>query len=75
MKEFNIDFYYKETDLEEDIYKYLMGTHDHAYNFLGAHKTIDSNGEEAVCFNVWAPNAKYVNLIGDFNDWDDSWET
>ena len=35
------------------------------YEFLGAHQ----NGKGAV-FRVWAPNAKEVSLVGDFNGWD-----
>ena len=36
---------------------------------MGAHKTTE-NGVEGVYFAVWAPNAKYVNVAGSFNDWD-----
>ncbi len=40
-----------------------------AYNFFGAHKeTI--NGTAGVTFRVYAPNAKSVSLVGDFNNWD-----
>ena len=71
MKEFNVDFYYKEKELDEEVYLYQNGSHDRAYKFLGSHKTKDSEGKDAVSFCVWAPNAKYVNLIGDFNDWNE----
>ncbi|NIL98524.1 MAG: 1,4-alpha-glucan branching protein GlgB, partial [Planctomycetales bacterium] len=45
------------------------GTHWDAYNRLGAHlRTV--RGEEGVNFAVWAPNARGVSVIGDFNGWD-----
>ena len=40
-----------------------------AYDFFGAHKGI-KDGKEGVFFRVWAPNAKSVSLVGDFNKWD-----
>jgi 1,4-alpha-glucan branching enzyme len=52
-----------------DIYLLAEGTHHRAYEQLGAHKRrID--GVDGVAFAVWAPNARRVALIGDFNDWD-----
>lgn len=54
---------------EQDKYLYGEGTHESAYKFLGAHlMTID--GVEGVRFAVWAPNAKRVSVVGDFNFWD-----
>lgn len=54
---------------EQDTYLWGEGTHETAYNFLGAHiKEID--GVSGVCFAVWAPNAKRVSVVGDFNHWD-----
>jgi 1,4-alpha-glucan branching enzyme len=45
------------------------GTHQRSYEKLGAHlKTV--NGVQGVHFAVWAPNAKRVSVIGDFNRWD-----
>lgn len=38
------------------------------YNIFGSHlKTI--NGVSGVRFTLWAPNAKYVSVVGDFNNW------
>ena len=37
-----------------------------AYDFLGCHKT--AGGRRV--FRVWAPNARSVSVVGDFNDWD-----
>ncbi len=54
---------------ETDCYLFNQGTQERAYQFLGAnHHTAD--GTEGVLFAVWAPNAKRVALVGDFNHWD-----
>jgi len=44
------------------------GTHARAYEKLGAHLA-DRNGRQGVHFAVWAPGAKLVSVIGDFNQW------
>jgi 1,4-alpha-glucan branching enzyme len=54
---------------EFDIYLFGQGTHHHIYEKLGAHAH-EQNGVKGVYFAVWAPNAKLVNVIGDFNFWD-----
>ena len=41
------------------------GTNAKSYEFLGAHP--DENG--GVCFRVWAPNAQWIGVAGDFNGW------
>jgi 1,4-alpha-glucan branching enzyme len=54
---------------DTDIYLLREGTHLAAFNRLGAHfVTIDN--VEGVVFAVWAPNAKRVSVVGDFNQWD-----
>lgn len=53
-----------------DQYLFGQGTHYDIYKKLGAHKT-KKNGKAGVYFAVWAPNAKGVSLIGDFNGWDE----
>lgn len=40
-----------------------------AFEFFGAHKGV-CDGREGVFFRVWAPNARSVSLVGDFNNWD-----
>ena len=40
-----------------------------SYKFLGAHPYEDENGKGFI-FRVWAPNARMVSVMGDFNDWD-----
>lgn len=56
---------------EADQYVFGQGTHYEIYKKLGAHfcKKGSKNG---VFFAVWAPNAKEVYVIGEFNDWDES---
>jgi 1,4-alpha-glucan branching enzyme len=53
---------------ELDRYLFSEGTYYRAYEKLGAH-IADRNGRRGVQFAVWAPNAKTVSVIGDFNDW------
>ncbi len=54
---------------EEDIYLFKEGTHYKLYEILGAHP-VQKEGVNGVQFAVWAPNAKFVSVIGDFNRWD-----
>ena len=50
------------------MYLFGQGTHYDIYNKLGAHP--GKRGKtEGVYFDVWAPNAKNVWVIGSFNDW------
>ena len=54
---------------ELDQYLFGQGNHYEIYQKMGAHKvTVD--GETGVYFAVWAPNARRVAVVGDFNDWD-----
>jgi 1,4-alpha-glucan branching enzyme len=45
------------------------GTHLRLFDKLGAH-LIDHEGAQGVHFAVWAPNARFVSVVGDFNGWD-----
>ena len=52
-----------------DRYLFNSGTHYNIYNKLGAHpSTID--GITGTLFRVWAPAARRVSVIGNFNSWD-----
>ncbi|GBD22426.1 1,4-alpha-glucan branching enzyme GlgB [bacterium HR29] len=56
------------TVAEDDLRAFAEGRHDRAWHVLGAHpRTVD--GEPGVAFAVWAPNARGVALVGDFNGW------
>ena len=54
---------------ELDQYLFGQGTHYDIYKKLGAHPTTQHR-KKGVYFAVWAPNARYVSVIGDFNNWD-----
>ena len=51
-----------------DIHLFKEGRHIQLYEKLGSHP-IQLDGEEGTHFAVWAPNAKQVHVIGDFNQW------
>jgi len=50
---------------EFDLYLFKEGTHRYLYKYLGS---FIRNG--GVFFRVWAPHAKSVSVMGDFNNWD-----
>ena len=52
-----------------DDYLLVEGTHQRLYNRLGAHLMIHED-VEGTLFAVWAPNARRVSVVGDFNHWD-----
>lgn len=53
---------------EMDIYLFKQGTHTKLYNKMGSH-AMDHQGSSGVYFAVWAPNAAYVSVRGDFNNY------
>ena len=56
-------------DLDQSLFG--SATNYELYKKLGAHPT-NEKGEEGVYFAVWAPHAKKVSVIGDFNGWQES---
>ncbi len=52
-----------------DLYLIGEGTHLELYKKLGAQPT-QIGDVRGVAFAVWAPNARRVSVVGDFNDWD-----
>ncbi|UNC92695.1 1,4-alpha-glucan branching protein GlgB [Candidatus Contubernalis alkaliaceticus] len=51
-----------------DLYLFHEGNHFHIYRVLGAHPC-QENGISGVRFSLWAPNAREVRLVGNFNNW------
>lgn len=60
----------KQTSLftDYDIHLFREGRHYRIYEKMGAHLH-EFEGEQGVYFAVWAPNARQVSVIGDFNYW------
>ncbi len=54
---------------EDDLYLFNEGTNYRVYEKLGAHP-LTVNGQQGTYFAVWAPDARDVSIIGDFNGWD-----
>ncbi|MGH2645212.1 MAG: alpha-amylase family glycosyl hydrolase, partial [Chitinophagaceae bacterium] len=52
-----------------DIELFQAGKHFRLYEKLGAHE-LEYEGIKGVYFAVWAPDAAFVSVIGDFNQWD-----
>ncbi len=53
----------------DDLHLFNEGTHYRLHDKLGAH-LLTADGATGVYFAVWAPNAREVYVIGDFNGWD-----
>ncbi len=56
---------------EFPLHVFHEGTNYTAFDFFGAHKG-KKDGKDGVFFRVWAPHAKSVSIVGDFNSWDRS---
>jgi 1,4-alpha-glucan branching enzyme len=54
---------------EVDLYLHSQGKHLNIYDKLGAHP-MEINGVSGVLFAVWAPNARRMSVVGNFNYWD-----
>ncbi|MGN6772308.1 MAG: 1,4-alpha-glucan branching protein GlgB [Rhizobiaceae bacterium] len=52
-----------------DDYYIAEGSHLRLFDKLGAH-LIEHEGASGIHFAVWAPNARRVSVVGQFNDWD-----
>lgn len=65
-----IDAYSMSSPMGEmDRYLLNEGTHQELYQVLGSN-LMQFQGVAGVEFAVWAPNARRVSVVGDFNDWD-----
>src|SRR6266700_6334322 len=62
---------YRFASLLSDFDRHLLaeGTHHRAHEKLGAHPAV-LDGIAGVAFAVWAPSARRVSVVGDFNNWD-----
>ena len=54
-----------------DMYLYGQGTHYDIYKKFGAHP-LRVNGVDGYVFDVWAPHARDVAVIGEFNGWNET---
>ena len=54
---------------EMDVYLIAEGRHQRLYDVLGAHPG-EHDGVAGTRFAVWAPSAKRVSVVGEFNNWD-----
>ncbi len=61
----------KDEENNVSLYLFHQGTNYKAYEYMGAHKA-EVDGTHGVVFRTWAPNAKAVSVIGDFNNWDEN---
>ena len=66
-----VDDAYRFPSTLSDYDRHLLGegTHYRVFDKLGAHpaRLLDVDG---VIFSVWAPNARRVSVVGDWNQWD-----
>jgi 1,4-alpha-glucan branching enzyme len=54
---------------ELDVHLAIQGRHEQLYEKLGAHVR-EVDGVAGTAFAVWAPNARSISVVGDFNSWD-----
>src|SRR5438128_7085067 len=53
----------------QDLFLFNEGSHLRLYEKLGSHPGMQDS-LVGFHFGVWAPNADYVSVVGDFNEWD-----
>ena len=53
------------------LYLFHQGTNYRAYEYMGMHPA-EKDGKPCMVCRVWAPNAKEVSVVGEFNQWDDA---
>ena len=56
----------KPSDLP--VYLFHQGNNFEAYRYFGSHLE-EQDGQPGAVFRVWAPHAKAVSVVGDFNSW------
>ena len=55
-------------DKNNSMYLFQQGTYYNSYEFFGCH-LCEENGVSGAIFRVYAPKAKSISVVGDFNDW------
>ena len=65
---------HRNKDYDVALYYFYQGKSCEAHKLFGVHKCIKDEIEGFV-FRVWAPNAKAVSVVGEFNSWDSSVNT
>lgn len=60
--------YLKKENFKTDIFLFHRGEYYKSYDFLGCHK-YEYDNLDGYRFILWAPHAKSVSIVGDFNDW------
>jgi 1,4-alpha-glucan branching enzyme len=70
-RQWDVEDVYRFGPVLTDFDEYLLGegTHDRLWEALGAH-VITHEGVPGTHFAVWAPNARRVSVVGDWNAWD-----
>jgi 1,4-alpha-glucan branching enzyme len=53
---------------DHDLYLFNEGSHYRIYDKMGAH-LVTHNDQAGAVFSVWAPNARSVSVVGNFNSW------
>ena len=62
---------WKMENKNEKLYLFHQGTYYHAYEYMGCHP-YKKKDEEGYVFRTWAPNASKINVVGDFNGWNNT---
>ena len=57
-----------DENLRQMVESFHRGDCIRAFELLGCHRAV-RDGVEGWVFRVWAPNARYISVIGDFNFW------
>ncbi|MEK6566061.1 MAG: 1,4-alpha-glucan branching protein GlgB [Bacteroidota bacterium] len=68
-EEFVDSYSFLPTITDFDLHLFNTGDYHLVYEKLGAHQ-IEIDGVAGIQFSVWAPNARSVSVVGDFNGWD-----